>query len=179
MAFFVWCAFYNFLWKCAHRGICDWFWLSFWPPWTIQDNGFTSQKRSTHFDLSMYLLHVRFDSVRLLSALDRPWQVRYNTFIDFDPCSHRRVKLTILSAEIRLSNGKRVTFCWPSYYSCTLVASSYRGQNHSTACFDCWPKCAHRGISDCFFTVILTTINDVFTSQNGRLILTCKCTYYT
>ena len=32
----------------------------------------------------------------------------------------------------------------------TLVASSYRGQNQSTACFDCWPKCAHRGIVDWF-----------------------------
>ena len=25
-----------------------------------------------------------------------------------------------------------------------------RGQNQSTACFDCWPKCAHRGIFDWF-----------------------------
>ena len=40
--------------KCAHRGIFDWFWLSFWPPWTIPDNAFTSQKQSTHFDLYMY-----------------------------------------------------------------------------------------------------------------------------
>ena len=37
--------------KCAHRGIFDWFLLSFWPSWTIPDNAFTSQKWLTHFDL--------------------------------------------------------------------------------------------------------------------------------
>ena len=48
----------------------------------------------------------------------------------------------------------------PSYFSWTLVASSYSGQNQSTACFECWPKCAHWGIFDCFFTVILTILNN-------------------
>ena len=37
--------------KCAHRGIFHWFLLSFWPPWTIPDNAFTSQKWLTHFHL--------------------------------------------------------------------------------------------------------------------------------
>ena len=37
--------------KCAHRGSFEWLLLSFWPPSTIQDNAFTGQKRSIHFDL--------------------------------------------------------------------------------------------------------------------------------
>ena len=40
----------------------------------------------------MYLLHVRFDSVGLLSAPDIPWQVYIKILTDFDPCSHRKVK---------------------------------------------------------------------------------------
>ena len=44
----------------------------------------------------MYLLHVRFDSVRLLSALDLLWQ--FYIWTDFDPCSRRRVNC--LNSEI-------------------------------------------------------------------------------
>ena len=36
-----------------------------------------------------------------------------------------------------------------TYYWGTLAESCCRGQNQSTACFDCWPKCAHLGA---FFT---------------------------
>ena len=77
----------------AHGGIFDWFLLSFWPPSTIQDNAFTSQTQPTHFNLYMYLLHVRFDSVWLLSALDIYMYLGkcINILTDFVPCSHRRV----------------------------------------------------------------------------------------
>ena len=45
----------------------------------------------------MFLLHVRFESVRLLSALDIPWQV-YQHLTIFHPCSH------IVRIQIHLSS---------------------------------------------------------------------------
>ena len=40
------------------------------------------------------------------------------------------------------------------------MASSYRGQNQSTAYFNCWPKCAHGCNLWLVLTVILTTLNN-------------------
>ena len=57
-----------------------------------------------------------------------------------------------------------------------IVASSYRGQNHSTACFDCWPKCAHSGIFHrvfyCHFDHPEQYQTMLLPFKNGRLILT-------
>ena len=39
----------------------------------------------------------------------------------------------------------------PSYFSWTLVASSYSGQNQSTAWFDCLPNSAHGHFSTGFY----------------------------
>ena len=83
------------------------------------------------------------------------------------------------------------------YFSWTSVASSYSGQNQSTACFDCWPKCAQRGIFDWFLLSCLppSTIQcfyqskmvDSFWPVIVGLLTTCKvwqcltfkCTTYT
>ena len=78
----------------------------------------------------------------------------------------------------------------------TLAESCCRGQNQSTACFDCWPKCAHRGIFYWFLS-FLTILNNtrqyfyqsktvdsfwpvnVLTTRKVWQCLTCKCTRYT
>ena len=54
----------------------------------------------------MYLLHVRFDSVQLLSALDIHVQylgkyMYINILTDFDPCSHRRANITFKLSHLR------------------------------------------------------------------------------
>ena len=66
------------------------------------------------------------------------------------------------------------TFYSPSYFSCTLVANSYSGQNQSTDYSDCWPKCAH-GHFWVVFTVILTTLNNT----RQCFYQSKKCTRYT
>ena len=86
----------------------------------------------------------------------------------------------------------------PSYYCCTWVRSYCWGQNQSTAFFDRWPKCAHRGIFDCFLlsfwpldlnntrqcfyqskTVDSFWPVNVLTTRKVWQCLTFKCTRYT